>query len=201
MLHVDMEDTPISLGACVKLERSESNVAQGTFLLLKVVMTLSALCLSTKTISAMTVGVEVMILQLCISPALGTMADSISAAVVPGAKLLPITTYGPARPRMLSSSLAPLVPPFCKPSYERSLCLSVRVGRLMGLVIAELRAGALRGVRACCRFRRGAESVMAFGNGVADTDLCEAYKRFLFLTSGTLGAMGLSYLGDAYSAG
>ena len=176
MLHVDMEDTSVSLGASVRSEHSESSVAQRTFLLLKVAITLSALCLSTNTISAMTVGVEVMILQLCISPALGTMADSISAAVVPGAKLLPITTYGPARPRMLSSSLAPLVPPFCKPSYERSFCLSVRVGRLMGLVIAEFRAGALRGVRACCRFRRGVESVLALDNGAADTDLCEACK-------------------------
>lgn len=58
----------------------------------------------------MTVGEEVMTLQLCIFPPLGTMADSISAAVVPGAKLLPITTYGPAIPRMLSSSAAVLPP-------------------------------------------------------------------------------------------
>jgi len=55
-------------------------------------MTLSALFFSLKTISAMTVGEEVKILQLCISPPLGIMADSISAAVVPGAKLLPTTT-------------------------------------------------------------------------------------------------------------
>lgn len=56
----------------------------------------------------MTVGAELMILQLCISPPLGTIADSMSAAVVPGAKLLPITTYGPAVPRMLISSARPL---------------------------------------------------------------------------------------------
>lgn len=52
----------------------------------------------------MTVGVDVIILQLSISPPLGIIADSMSAAVVPGAKLLPMTTYGPAVPRMLISS-------------------------------------------------------------------------------------------------
>lgn len=55
----------------------------------------------------MTVGVDVMTLQLCISPPLGIIADSMSAAVVPGAKLLPMTTYGPAVPRMLISSPKP----------------------------------------------------------------------------------------------
>ena len=52
----------------------------------------------------MTVGEAVSILQLCISPPLGIIADSMSAAVVPGAKLLPMTTYGPAVPLILISS-------------------------------------------------------------------------------------------------
>ena len=43
-------------------------------------------------------------MQLNIGPPLGCIADSMSAAVVPGAKLLPTTRYGPgAVPRMLIS--------------------------------------------------------------------------------------------------
>lgn len=122
-----------------------------TFLLLKVEITLSALLLSANIISAMTVGVEVMILQLCISPTVGTIADSISAAVVPGAKLLPITTYGPARPRMLNPSLAPLILTFCKASCRRSFRRSLRGVRPIGFESAGLRAARLRGLLACCR--------------------------------------------------
>lgn len=72
-----------------------------TFSLLNVAITFSAPILSTKTISAMTVGDDVITLQLVISPPTGIIADSISAAVVPGAKLLPTTTHGPAKPRIL----------------------------------------------------------------------------------------------------
>lgn len=72
-----------------------------TFWLLNVAITFSAPAFSVNTISAMTVGVDATILQLCSSPPMGSIADSISAAVVPGAKLLPCTTYGPAKPRML----------------------------------------------------------------------------------------------------
>lgn len=44
-------------------------------------------------------------MQLNIGPPLGCIADSMSAAVVPGAKLLPTTRYGPgAVPRMVISS-------------------------------------------------------------------------------------------------
>ena len=78
-----------------------------TFSLLNVAITFSAPLLSMKTISAITVGDEVMTLQLVISPPIGVMADSMSAAVVPGAKLLPTTTYGPASPRMLIPIPAP----------------------------------------------------------------------------------------------
>lgn len=46
-------------------------------------------------------------MQLSIAPPLGCIADSISAAVVPGAKLLPITRYGPgAVPRIFISPLS-----------------------------------------------------------------------------------------------
>ena len=73
----------------------------GTFWLLNVAITFSAPALSVNTISAMTVGVDATILQRWISPPIGSIADSMSAAVVPGAKLLPCTTYGPAKPRIL----------------------------------------------------------------------------------------------------
>jgi hypothetical protein len=51
----------------------------------------------------MTVGAAVSNRQPSVSPACGDMTASISAAVVPGAKLLAITVYGPpvATPRML----------------------------------------------------------------------------------------------------
>jgi hypothetical protein len=69
--------------------------------LLKVAITFSAPPLSVKTISAMTVGDDVKIWQDCISPPSGVIADSMSALVVPGAKLLPMTVYGPASPRIV----------------------------------------------------------------------------------------------------
>lgn len=51
--------------------------------------------LSAKTISADTVGRCETIKQFRLCPATGSMADWISAAVVPGAKLLPTTVNGP----------------------------------------------------------------------------------------------------------
>jgi hypothetical protein len=74
-----------------------------TFWLLKVDMTLSALSLESKTISTTTVGAALISLQLWISPN-GAIADTTSAAVVPGAKLLATTVKGPpvATPRMLN---------------------------------------------------------------------------------------------------
>ena len=72
-----------------------------TFSLFNVAITSSAPPLSMKTISAITVGDDVMTRQECISPPTGIIADSISADVVPGAKLLPTTVYGPASPRIL----------------------------------------------------------------------------------------------------
>ena len=56
----------------------------------------------------MTVGEAVSILHLTISPPVDMRAASISAAVVPGAKLLPITVNGPsgaAIPLILTSPL------------------------------------------------------------------------------------------------
>lgn len=66
-----------------------------TLWLWKFATTLSAPCLSAKAISAVTVGYVDTTLQLTIAPPTGSSADWISAAVVPGAKLLPITTNGP----------------------------------------------------------------------------------------------------------
>lgn len=63
-------------------------------------MTVSADGFSAKIISAITVGLADMIRQLIISPATPTIADSMSAAVVPGAKLLACTMNGPAVPLM-----------------------------------------------------------------------------------------------------
>jgi len=71
-------------------------------------MTFSAPSFSTKSISAITVGWELARRQLSISPPIGAMTASMSAAVVPGAKLLAITVYGLAIPRMLIP-LAPFV--------------------------------------------------------------------------------------------
>jgi hypothetical protein len=55
-------------------------------------MTLSASSAFVKPISAMTVGVAAMSLQNCRSPPTLRITLSMSAAVVPGAKLLAITT-------------------------------------------------------------------------------------------------------------
>jgi hypothetical protein len=63
-----------------------------TLLLLNVSMTLSASPTFVKPISAMTVGCAAMSLQNCSSPPTLLITLSISAAVVPGAKLLATTT-------------------------------------------------------------------------------------------------------------
>ena len=102
MFHVDVEYSTIGLNSpSVAIRALYVHESPRTFSLLNVAMTFSAPALSMKTISAITVGDEVIILQLVISPPIGVMADSMSADVVPGAKLLPTTTYGPAKPRML----------------------------------------------------------------------------------------------------
>ena len=49
-------------------------------------------------------------LQDSISPVMASIADWMSALVVPGAKLLPTTQYGPAAPLMLNSLGAPILP-------------------------------------------------------------------------------------------
>jgi hypothetical protein len=73
-----------------------------TLWLLKVSMTVSAAVTSAKPISAMTVGLAEMSLQYSRSPPTLRITLSMSAAVVPGAKLLATTTYGPpAAPLML----------------------------------------------------------------------------------------------------
>jgi hypothetical protein len=46
----------------------------------------------------MTLGLSVIIRQLRATPPIGVIALSISAVVVPGAKFLAMTTYGPASP-------------------------------------------------------------------------------------------------------
>jgi hypothetical protein len=58
-------------------------------------MAFSAAHLSANVISAVTVGCCEVTQQLNICPDNGSIADWISAAVVPGAKLLPITTKDP----------------------------------------------------------------------------------------------------------
>lgn len=68
-------------------------------------MVFSADHLSAKVISAVTAGYCEVIQQFITEPQTGSKADWMSAAVVPGAKLLPMTTNGP--------ELAPLmlIPP------------------------------------------------------------------------------------------
>lgn len=123
----------------------------------------------------MTVGEDDNILQLCRTPVLGTMADSMSAAVVPGAKLLPITTYGPAKPRMLNPSLEPLMIVFCTASYKLLLRRVVlRSVRIIGLTIAGLRVGRLRGVLILGESSSKLDVAASFGFGVEEVDLCEA---------------------------
>jgi hypothetical protein len=51
----------------------------------------------------MTLGEVEINLQPDMSPPMGAMTLSMSAAVVPGAKLLATTQYGPAAPRMVIS--------------------------------------------------------------------------------------------------
>ena len=58
----------------------------------------SAVDLSVKVISATMAGLLATIRQLRIGPVVGSNADWISAAVVPGAKFVPITTNGPDAP-------------------------------------------------------------------------------------------------------
>lgn len=70
-----------------------------TFCELKAATTLSAPRLSANTICAVTEGYDFVILHWRMSPPVGLNAASMSSAVVPGAKLLPMTTQGPdARP-------------------------------------------------------------------------------------------------------
>jgi hypothetical protein len=69
-----------------------------TFWLLKVDTTLSAPSLDSKIISAMTLGLSVIMRQLRHTPPIGVIALSISSAVVPGAKFFAMTIYGPASP-------------------------------------------------------------------------------------------------------
>ena len=74
---------------------------------LKVLITASAMAFSANTISAMMVGLEDMMrhdvvsMWPLVSVTIVCSADSMSAAVVPGAKLLASTTNGPAAPLML----------------------------------------------------------------------------------------------------
>lgn len=89
-----------------------------TLLLLNVSMTLSASPASEKPISAMTVGCAAISLQNCSSPLTLRITLSMSAAVVPGAKLLAITAYGPpAAPLML------MLPPFAAAFFPALLFL------------------------------------------------------------------------------
>lgn len=67
---------------------------------LKVSMTLSAPSLDAKTISTMMNGFVFTMRQSSISPPIGVMALSTSAAVVPGAKFCAMTVKGPASPRI-----------------------------------------------------------------------------------------------------
>ena len=60
----------------------------------------SAVHLSWKANSAVTFGLCPVTRQLSIGPVVGSSADWMSAAVVPGAKLLPTTTNGPEAPLM-----------------------------------------------------------------------------------------------------
>ena len=139
-------------------------------------MTVSALCFSLKIISAITVGVDEIILQLCISPPLGIMADSISAAVVPGAKLVPTTTYGPAVPRMLSSSpgLFAVVPLRCDWVTAASKSRSFLFCRTSWVS----RGGrAVRTALDCCVSWFDVLRMSGFGLGVPELERWYAYRK------------------------
>ena len=71
-----------------------------TLWLWKLAIIFSAVHLSAKAISAVTDGLCEITRQLNTGPEVGSRADWMSAAVVPGAKLLPTTTKGPEAPLM-----------------------------------------------------------------------------------------------------
>ena len=143
-------------------------------------MTFSAPVLSVNTISAMTVGVDVKILQLCSSPPMGSIADSISADVVPGAKLLPCTTYGPANPRILyplpgARAVACAPAPF----IMESDCTAAN--KRLSLVMRTLEFSRGRretrdawGLLTWCRSWPQVASMFALGLGVEDAERCDA---------------------------
>lgn len=66
-------------------------------------MAFSAADFSSNASSAVTVGCCDVTQQLRICPEMGSMAAWISAAVVPGAKLLPTTTKGPEPAPLMES--------------------------------------------------------------------------------------------------
>lgn len=155
--------------SCIKM-------SMHTFSLLNVAITFSAPLFSAKAISANTVGEEVMTLQLKISPPIGVMADSMSAAVVPGAKLLPTTIYGPASPRILIPFPAPRTFTWLLTPFVSELVCSAAKRRL-SLVIR-----ALESFRGSCETREAwglliwwrswphEPFTFGFGFGIVDVD-------------------------------
>lgn len=107
--HVDIEEAAVGLSAVSFWPCDMRDPGEGfTFLLLNVPMTASAPARSVKHISAITVGDDATSLQYIISPPTLAMTLSMSAAVVPGTKLLAMTMYGPpAAPLMLISAAPP----------------------------------------------------------------------------------------------
>lgn len=136
-----------------------------TLLLLKVSMTLSASPASVKPISAMTVGVAATSLQNCRSPPTLRITLSMSAAVVPGAKLLAITTYGPpAAPLML------MLPPFAAAFFPALFFLGSGAsleGTLAPRWLLLFESGGLVGprpLRGVALFGRGIDAVRCGGS-------------------------------------
>jgi hypothetical protein len=85
-----------------------------------VVTTFSAPDLSANTISAATLGCFEVILQSIKSPPTDSIADSISAAVVPGAKLFPNTTHGPGAVPLMAIPAPLFRIVLCPPSGRRA---------------------------------------------------------------------------------
>jgi hypothetical protein len=134
-----------------------------TFWLLNVAITFSAPSLLTNCSSTMTVGLEDKSLHPSVSPPIGLMTASISAAVVPGAKLLAMTVHGPpvAAPRMLMPGAASLLRAAApRPSTGanlsyvlllRSTCDAEAVRARLFLLLADPR-GLFSLCRSCCHF-------------------------------------------------
>lgn len=152
-----MQRTTIRLGVH-QPQLDTSGVYPHTFLLLNVLITVSAPDFSTKVISAMTVGVVATRRHSVICPPTSSMTLSMSAAVVPGAKLEAMTTCGPAAaPLMLTPGPLPFVAAASYPPCPLLLALLMGsddgcekaegLARWLSVVGGRLKLGGLRAPR------------------------------------------------------